>query len=101
MNNRQINEIHGSHYNHGVQPEIIATICVEHEIRFKPEDIIALLNNIASDSMAKIINTIGESFNKDQFAECRAADDLDEHGKRFIEDMHYFIAGVEKGGKAA
>ena len=86
----QIKEIADSRYNHGTRTEIIATVTVQHEIAFSPGDVVTLLNSLASDSMAKVINHIGSIFNKDQFAEACAVDDLDEDGKQFIEDMYYF-----------
>ena len=67
----------------------------QHEIEFNPEDIIAILKSCWSDDMAKVISKIGEIFNKDQMAECMGADDLNEHGKEFVENMYYFLHGED------
>ncbi|RLB94068.1 MAG: hypothetical protein DRH26_02260 [Deltaproteobacteria bacterium] len=87
----RIKEISDTHINHGYQKEIIMKCTIDHEVEFKCADIIKILKGCASDSMSKVINEIGKNFNLDQMAECYAADDLNEHGKRFIEDMFYFI----------
>jgi hypothetical protein len=92
----RVTEIADSKYNHGTPPEIIMTCSVDHEIAFKPEDVVRVLQACWSDSMAKVINAIGREFNKDQMAECYSVSDLDEDGIRFIEDMYYFINGDKK-----
>ena len=92
----KITKIADTRINHGTRPEIIATVTIEHEIAFHPEDVLSVLEEMASDSMAKLINQIGATFNKDQFAECYAADDLSDDGKQFIDDMYYFIHRTEQ-----
>lgn len=86
-----IPDIKDSKYNHGSVPEIIMTCQIPIEVAFKPEDIVKVLKACASDSMAKVINAIGEQFTKDEMAESYAVDDLTHKGKEFIRDMFYFI----------
>jgi len=80
-----------SRYNHGITSEIVMTCTVPVEVAIKSEHIVMLLQELASDSMAKVINALGEQFNKDEFAECYSVNDLNEEGILFIENMHYFI----------
>ena len=80
-----------SRYNQGLMPEIVMTCTVEHEVAFKPEDIVKMLFEIGSDDMAKIINEIGYIFNKQELDQCYSVEDLDQEGRDFIEKMAYFI----------
>lgn len=93
----KITKIADSRINHGTTDEIIMTCTVEHEVAFKTEDVIKVLEACASDSMAKVINHLGEIFNKDQFAQCYSVKDLNSAGIEFIDNMHYFIHGEGKG----
>jgi len=86
-----IPEIETSRWNHGTQSNIIATVTCKHEIEFHPEDIIRLLQCCGSDSIAKIINKLGSIFNQYEIDCCYASDDLDEAGKKFIEDMAFYL----------
>lgn len=92
----QIREIANTHLNHGRVPEIVMTCTVKHEVAFTPEDVLTILGSMASDSMAKIINQLGKSFNADQMAECYSVADLDEHGIEFIESMAFFLNEEKK-----
>ena len=86
-----ISDITTTMRNHGVYPNIIATVTTKHEIEFKPKDILDLLANCGSDDMAKIVNELGKIFNKQQMVEAYAVNDFDEHGKEFIDNMYYFM----------
>jgi uncharacterized protein YaiI (UPF0178 family) len=90
----KITKIADSHINHGAD-KIIMTVTIDHEVAFSPADVVKVLEACASDNMAKVINQLGAIFNKDQFAECYAANDIDEQGREFIENMHYFLLPKE------
>lgn len=84
-------ELVNSRWNHGTNPDLIVmTHTTQTEVSFNVDDIINVLKSCYSDDMAKVINVIGKHMH-DEYARCWAADDLDEHGKEFIDTMHYFI----------
>lgn len=86
-------ELNSTKYNYGGERhEIIMTCTVNHEVAFKPEDIVNMLKNLASDDMAKVINIMGKEFNTYELTQAYSADDLNQDGKDFIEKMYYFIS---------
>jgi hypothetical protein len=95
----KIIKLEDSRYNHGTGPEIVATVTVEHEILFTPDDIVSLLSKIASDSIAKLINCIGKNIDQDGLTWAYVPEDLDEHGKKFIDDIHYYLHANDDTGK--
>lgn len=101
MSGHKVVTVADTSLNHGNTPELIMTCTIEHEVAFKPADVVEILKACHSDSMAKMINIIGKAFSADEFSEVYAADDLDEHGKGFIEAMHYFLNPVDHAAALA
>ncbi len=88
-------KLNSSHVNHGTKKGIVSTVTEQHEIEFNPSDIIELLMSTCSDDLAKLINKLGEIYNKDQMSECYSVEDLDDQGKEFIESMYYFLTNKD------
>ena len=84
-------KLNSSHVNHGTKKGIVSTVTEQHEIEFNPSDIIELLMSTCSDDLAKLINKLGEIYNKDQMCQCYSVDDLDDNGAEFVKNMHYFL----------
>ena len=80
-----------SHKNNGQQKEIIAMVTESHQIAIKPEDIISHLSEGMSDTLAKLINKMGEIYPESHMGVAMSINDLDDKGREFIEMMHYFL----------
>ena len=91
----RIKKLETSTYNHGTHPEIFCTVVTEHEIRLDPLHMILLLRNLASDDMAKIINVMAAEWNKWEQDEAAMVADLNDEGKKLIDNLHYFIHGEQ------
>lgn len=86
----RIPKLHPSRYNHGYQHGIVMSVEHRSEILLSPDDVVLALAAFASDDMAKVLNTLGERW-KCSMDVCMATDGLDEHGRRLVEDLHYFL----------
>jgi len=68
---------------------------VTGDVKLEVEDIIKLLMEHNSQTLAKLINTLGKIYNKPehsgQLAQVYAMADIDTDGKEFIENMNYFL----------